>query len=213
MTDERYVYNQDQRERKRTASGSKARRCGAKSRRCTLPSDTLTPAQKAKLNGPVTTVDLKRPMRYTNLKKLPPSLQYLYLEHLVSVHKARRTDLLDMLGIVQSTFFNLSKALPGRLAFPRGRRKQAPEWVAFMAAGYADESSQPQEAAQPLEPDTPADAPPVAENATAALTAPPASILAGSITVRCTAPAMLDALLRTIGDPSQQFTFTVNFAI
>ena len=49
MTDERYVYTSDVRDRKRTASGSRAKKGGSRSRRCPLPSDTLTKAQRQKI--------------------------------------------------------------------------------------------------------------------------------------------------------------------
>lgn len=37
------------------------------------------------------------------------------------------------------------------------------------------------------------------------------SVLAGSVTVRCTASHVLDALLRLIDDPEREYTFTVSF--
>lgn len=207
MTDERYVYTQEQRDRKRTASGARAKKGGSRSKRCPLPSDALTKAQKAKLNGPVESVNLNRPMTYAQLKELSQTLQYLYLDHLISAHKARRADLLAMLGISQSTWFNLMKKLPGKIEFSLNVPKhQAPEWLAFLA------NSQPaQEATQAPEAETQAPAPAETENAPQAATEPTSAILAGSITVRTTASGMLAALLRMIDDPDQEYTFTVNF--
>lgn len=201
MTDERYVYNTDMRDRKRTASGARARKGGSRTKRCLLPSDTLTKAQREKLNGPVEQVSLNRPLNYAELKQLPPTLQFLYLDNLVSVHKARRTDIQKMLGVASATLFNLEKKLPGDLQFNGRPRAQAPEWIAFLA----------QEAAQAPEAETQAPAPAEPENATQPATEFTPAILAGSITVRCTASGMLAALLRLLDDPAQTYTFTVNF--
>ena len=206
MTDERYVYTQEQRDRKRTATGARAKKGGSRSKRCPLPSDALTKAQKAKLNGPVESVNLNRPMTYSQLKELSPTLQYLYLDHLISAHKARRADLLAMLGIVQSTWFNLMKKLPGKIEFSRNvPKKQAPEWQAFLAQ---------QEAAQAPEAEAQAPAPSEPEDATVSATEPtPAEpeIIAGSFTVRSTRMGLIGAILRLIDDPEREYTFTVNF--
>lgn len=206
MTDERYVYTQDQRDRKRTASGARAKVSGSRSKRCTLPSDNLTAAQKRKLNGQPESVNLNRPMTYLELKQLTPTLQFLYLGHLVTVHMARRVDLLAMLGIATATLFNLEKKLPGKMEYKRRSKSPASEWMAFLA------NAQPaQEATQAPEAETQAPAPAEPEDATQAATEPIPAILAGSITVRCTASEIKAALLRLIDDPEQEYTFTVNF--
>lgn len=143
MTDERFVYNADLRDRKRTASGARAKKGGSKSRRCSLPSDTLTKAQKRALNSSVESIKLNQPMSWARLRELTPSLQYLYLDHLVNDHKARRVDLVSMLGIAACTFQRLVGTLPGRISFHGRPRKQAPEWERFMAAGYQDAPTPP----------------------------------------------------------------------
>lgn len=147
MTEERYVYTQDQRERKSAATGARAKKGGSRSKRCTLPSDHLTPAQKRKLNGQPEAINLNRPMTFTELKQISPTLQFLYLDHLVNVHKARRVDLVEMLGIAPMTMQRLIKALPGKLDFIGKRKHQAPEWIAFRERAA-------QEAAQAPEADT-----------------------------------------------------------
>lgn len=206
MTDERYVYTQEQLDRKRTATGARAKKGGSRSKRCPLPSDALTKAQKAKLNGPVESVNLNRPMTYAQLKELSPTLRFLYMDHLVNYHKARRVDLQKMLGCANRTLELLIKGLPGKLVFKGRRRSPAPEWLAFLA------NEQPvQEATQAPEAETQAPAPAETENAPQAATEPTPAILAGSITVCTTASGMLAAILRLIDDPAQTYTFTVNF--
>ena len=206
MTDERYVYNTDIRERRSAASGARAKKGGSRSKRCTLPSDHLTPAQKRKLNGQPETVNLNRPMTFAELKKLTPTMQFLYLDHLVTVHHARRVDLLEMLGIVSGTLFKLQKALPGNLQFNGKPRKQAPEWIAFLEGA--------QEAAQAQDAETQAPAPAEPEDAPVAATEPAPvepEIIAGRFTVRSTRMGLIGTILRLIDDPEQTYTFTVNF--
>lgn len=143
MTDERYVYNTDIQDRKRTASGALAKKGGSRSRRCPLPSDTLTKAQRQKLNGSVESIKLNQPMSWARLRELTPTLQLLYLDHLVNEHKARRVDLCSMLGVATCTFWKLQQALPGKLVFKGQPKKPAPEWEAFMAVGYQNATTPP----------------------------------------------------------------------
>ena len=203
MTDERYVYTQDQRDRKRTASGARARKGGSRANRCPLPSDALTKAQREKLNGPVEQVNLNRPMTYAELKLLNKSMQHLYLDHLVTAHKARRVDLQAMLGIAPSTMYKLASSLPEKLAFTGKPKRPAREWLAFLAAA--------QEAAQAQADLGDGHQAPSSEDAPVAAPEPPSALLAGSITVRATASGMLAAILRLIDEPKATYTFTVNF--
>lgn len=200
MTDERYVYNSDIQERKRTASGARAKKGGSRSRRCPLPSDTLTKAQKRALNSPVESIKMNQPMSWARLRDLTPTLQFLYLDHLVTEHKARRVDLCAMLGVATCTFWNLQQKLPGKLIFKGQAKKPAPEWSAFMAGGYQD---------TPPAPPTASQEPATAQEPYSVVSTP--SLLSGSVTVRCTASHVLDALLRLIDDPEREYTFTVSF--
>lgn len=200
MTDERYVYKSDIQDRKRTASGALAKKGGSRSKSCTLPSDALSTSQKRKMNGSVESISLNSPMSWSRLRELTPTLQFLYLDHLVNEHKARRVDLCAMLGVATCTFWKLQQKLPGKLIFKGQAKKPAPEWERFMAAGYQDTTPAPPTASQ--KPDT-AQEPSV-------VVSPPA-VLAGSVTARCTASHVLDALLRLIDDPDREYKFTISF--
>ena len=204
MTDERFVYETDIKDRKRTASGARAKKGGSRSRRCPLPSDSLTKAQRQKLNGSVESISLNRPMAWNRLRELTPSLQFLYLDHLVNEYNARCADLVSMLGIARCTFYNLQKDLPGKLIYKCRAKKPAPEWEAFMAAGYqgaATTPPSPPEAAQE----------PVTVQEPSLVVSPPV-VISGSVTVRCAASHVLDVLLRLVDDPKQEYTFTVQFS-
>lgn len=71
-------------QKKRIAQGAKhkvGRRSG-----CTLPSDSLTEAQKRKLNGPVVTLKLDEPMSWKDFKALPEDKRRLYAEHIKELY-------------------------------------------------------------------------------------------------------------------------------
>ena len=132
MTDENYVFVEDLRDRKRIASGSRSKKNGSKSKKCSLPSDTLSPAKLKKLNGPIESVQLDAPMDYESIKALNPSLRFLYIDHLVQEHHARRVDLMEMLGISQSAIAKLLHSLPEPVVFKGKPKEPAPEWLAFI---------------------------------------------------------------------------------
>ena len=72
----------DLKERKAPVASASHRKCGAKSHKCSLPSDNLTPAQKRKLNGPITEWNVKKFVPYAVFKKMPKDLQQAHLDFL-----------------------------------------------------------------------------------------------------------------------------------
>lgn len=207
MTNEAYTLAQTQKERNSMRSGARARKCGSKSKRCTLPSDNLTEAQKRKLNGPVESVNLNQPMTYAELSALSPTLRLLYLDELVSKHKARQKDLIDMLGCSTSTFHRMLPTLPGRLIFKGKPKSPAPEWLAFIrqtvpAPDPADDlravaASTP----EPEEPEKVDTTPPPQ----------PIPLIAGSFTVQGNLLDLMAAVARFFPDPDETCTFTLSF--
>ena len=78
MTDFEY----DVLQKKRIASGASHQKKGSKSRKCSLPHDNLTPAQRRKLDGPVHTYAINRPMCWKEFKALPLDLQQSHLDYI-----------------------------------------------------------------------------------------------------------------------------------
>lgn len=138
MTDEKYTLISDIKEKKAAARGAFARKRGSKSKRCSLPSDHLTPAQLKRRNSPVSTVKLNQPITYAEFQTLTPSLKFLYLDNLIHHYKARRIDIVTMLGIAQNTWAKLLPTLPGKLIFEGKPKHPAPEWLEFIG-GHAEE--------------------------------------------------------------------------
>ena len=208
MTDERYVYQQDIREKNSIKAGAYHRVSGAKSKRCTLPSDHLTAAEKRRRNSPVESIKLNQPITYTELRQLSPSMQFLYLDHCIHEYHARRVDLIAMLGICQQTWSNFTATLPGKLTFKGKRQSPAPEWTAFIQ-GQAEPIAPPAP-----EPETPAwsneigePIPIKAEDVKPVM--PP--ILSGSITMVAALPDLLSQLTRLVEEDTA-YQFTVSFS-
>lgn len=206
MTDERYVYKSDIRERKGMASGARGVKNGSRSKRCSLPSDGITPTEWKKLNGPVEYAKLGVPMTYSELMDLSPSLRFLYLDHCVNHYHARQTDLIQMLGCCQATFFKMSKNLPGKLTFKGRSRKVAPEWSAFLAKERSVASQGAQDAAPAPQVSLPSSPP---QNATQAALA--SVLMAGSVTVTGTLSDAVAMLRRVLCQTDGRYVFTLSF--
>jgi hypothetical protein len=202
MTDERYIYQQDIREKNSTKSGAYHRVSGAKSKRCTLPSDHLTAAEMKRRNSPVSSIKLNQPITYEEFKTLTPTLQALYLDHLIHEYHARRIDVVQMLGISQSMWGKIKPTIPCKLDFPKGKHEPAPEWLAFIG-GEAEEITPP-----PMPSETPAAEPETAQQEEILLTPP---ILSGSITMVAALPDLLSQLTRLVEEDTA-YQFTVTFA-
>ena len=69
-------------QKKRVANGARHRVCGSKSKKCSLPHDNLTPAQRKKLDGPVSSYSPTRYMPWEAFKHLPLDLQQEHLDYI-----------------------------------------------------------------------------------------------------------------------------------
>lgn len=92
------MHDFDVMEKKRTARGAFNKKCGSKSTRCTMPSDYLTPAEKKKLNGPVTEVKLNQPMKLDAFMELSDSLKVEYIKYLQDHYNANWKQIGRMMG-------------------------------------------------------------------------------------------------------------------
>lgn len=106
MTDEKFVFNQDVRERSKMKTGAMHKKNGCKSKKCTLPSDYLSTKEKKKLNGPVSSISMNKPYYdWRSFTSLNPEVQAEYLNGLITNYGARAKDLAEMFGIGYSTFW------------------------------------------------------------------------------------------------------------
>lgn len=102
-------FDHDVLEKKRLARNAKYQKKGSRSKKCMLPDDYLTPAQRNKLNGPVTTYKLGEPMDWKTFKSMPPELQKEYLIKLRDQFHIGDQQIADMMGVSKVTVGNYRK--------------------------------------------------------------------------------------------------------
>ncbi len=100
MTDEKFVYISDQKEKKRTARGSHNRRthagAGGKVR---FPSDYMTTKERNAMNGEVKAYRLNEPMTWKEFKSMPDDLQVVYMTAMQERYDPSTYTLSQMFGI------------------------------------------------------------------------------------------------------------------
>ena len=85
MTDEKYIFIETERERKRTARGVHNKRSHAgRGGRVKTPSDYLSRKERDKMNGDVNTYKLNEPMSWKEFKRMPDDIQSQYLKGIIS---------------------------------------------------------------------------------------------------------------------------------
>ena len=134
MTNEEYIFQQTNRERKQIGAGAYARKNGSKTKKCTLPSDNLTAGQIKKRNGEIMQYKLNQPMKWNEFRSMPEDLQREYIQKLESEKKARAIDIAEMLGINKNYLSNYTRTLfQGKTPFTgKHQVNQSQEWRDFI---------------------------------------------------------------------------------
>lgn len=138
MTDEKYVFVSDVKEKKRTAHGAfnKVRGTG---RRVNFPSDYLTEREKKSMNSEVKSFDLKQPMKWAEFCAMPEDLQREYIIRLRNLYSASLGKLSQMFGVHNTTVHHKLNALNIE-KLPPGVRC-SPEWDSFIKYGTPREAT------------------------------------------------------------------------
>lgn len=132
MTDERYVYTQDIRDKKSTArSASKTNRKGKGPVK--LPSDYLTKKEFKKMNGEVQNYNMSKRVNWSVFKFWPKDIQQEYLNKINDKLKATMKDLSEMFRCSVPTINRYFDDHGLVYQSDRGRRscKEDPEWKKF----------------------------------------------------------------------------------
>ncbi len=105
MTDEKYEFVTDLREKKSIARSARGRKthCGMGGR-VKLPSDNMTNKEWKAMNGKVESYRLNEPMTYEEFKKMPDDLKIAYVKALVKKFNVPMSRIAEMLGTKQNTF-------------------------------------------------------------------------------------------------------------
>lgn len=131
-------FDYDALQKKRVACGAK-HRVRAK-RGCRLPSDSLTAAQKRRLNGEVKTYNMNAPMAWAEFKEMPDDLKVTYLNHLADEYQASQKMIAGMFGIHPATMCECFRHLgvAAKNSGVKGGEKAAARdhrWAEFLNGG------------------------------------------------------------------------------
>lgn len=126
MTDEKFVFFSDLREKKKTATGAHHKRshCG-KGGAVKFPSDFMTKKEREAMNGEVKSYKLNDPMTWAEFNAMPDDIKVTYITALRNKFNASDTNIAKMLGVSQPTFSETSR----RLGIPSKRSGRA-KWDA-----------------------------------------------------------------------------------
>lgn len=124
MTDEKFTFIEDVREKKRTATGAHHRRthCG-KGGAIRFPSDFKTKKELRAMNGEVKSYKLNDPMSWAEFKAMPDDIKRAYITALRKRYNVSDRKIADMMGTEQ---VNLSRA--ARLLGIKSSRKSKEAW-------------------------------------------------------------------------------------
>lgn len=119
MTDEKFTFISDVREKKRTASGAYHKRTHAgKGGAVKFPSDYLTQKELKAMNGEVKSYRLNHPMTWDEFKKLPDDIKAVYVKGIRERFRVSDSKMFEMFGIKQATGQNYFS----RLGLTLGRK-------------------------------------------------------------------------------------------
>lgn len=120
---------------KKNIGHSAAKRVGQR-KGCKLPSDYMTTKEKNELNGEVISMNMNKPMTYSEFKELSKDLQLEYLQNLIDNHGGAIAKIASMFEVDRSTFQKHIKRVIGTTpTVPMGKptREAAGKWAKFMA--------------------------------------------------------------------------------
>lgn len=124
MTDEKYTFVEDLREKKKTATGAHHKRthCG-KGGAVKFPSDFMTKKEIMAMNGEVKAYKLNDPMTWAEFKEMPDDIKIKYIKVLREKFNVSDRTISEMLGIHWQTFGIEAKRLGIRAGHRSGRVK------------------------------------------------------------------------------------------
>lgn len=151
MNDYEYEFKQDIKEKKSVGRNSRYMNRTGKGP-IKFPSDYLSNKEKKKLNGPVISYDMGKPMSYADFRKMPEEMQKMYLEGIVNkFHPTFRT-ISELFGIGESTLYYRMKQLGVKTTGAKGvLNKDFDEkaWDAWIADGkLPEEPAKPKKTAK-----------------------------------------------------------------
>lgn len=112
MTDEKYCFVSDVREKKRIASGAYHKRTHAgKGGAVKMPSDYMTAKERKAMNGEVKSYKLNEPLTWGEFKAMPTDIQICYIKALREKFGVSDTQIGVMMGVSQNAIAKHVKKL------------------------------------------------------------------------------------------------------
>lgn len=128
MTDERYVFVTDVREKKRVARGAFNKRTHAGGGSVKFPSDYLSGKELKEMSGEARTYRLNSPMTWYEFRSMPEDLQILYITSIREKYQVCDSDIFRMMGVSQTSGHEKFKKLglcKGSSGFKKGSNLDA----------------------------------------------------------------------------------------
>lgn len=112
MTDEKYTFIEDVREKKKTATGAHHKRthCG-KGGAIRFPSDFKSKKELRAMNGEVKSYKLNDPVSWAEFKAWPDDIKITYVTALRKKYNVSDTNIAKMMGVCQATFSEVVRRL------------------------------------------------------------------------------------------------------
>lgn len=134
MTDEKFTFIEDLREKKKTATGAYHKRthCG-KGGAVRFPSDFMTKKEREAMNGEVKSYKLNDPMSWAEFKSMPDDIKITYIKALRQRYNVSDTALAGMFGVSQTVVSKEMRRL-GIPGYSKGRNTvwDADGWYAWV---------------------------------------------------------------------------------
>ena len=133
MTDEKFTFIEDLREKKKTATGAHHKRthCG-KGGAVRFPSDYKTAKELRAMNGEVKSYKLNDPMSWKEFKAMPDDIKVAYIKALRKRYNVSDTKIAEMMCVSQHTLSNLMVRLGIRSARQSREKWDKDGWYAWV---------------------------------------------------------------------------------
>lgn len=133
MTDEKFTFIEDLREKKKTATGAHHKRthCG-KGGAVRFPSDYKTAEELRAMNGEVKSYKLNDPMSWKEFKAMPDDIKIAYIKALRKRYNVSDTKIAEMMCVSQHTLSNLMVRLGIRSARQSREKWDKDGWYAWV---------------------------------------------------------------------------------
>lgn len=147
MTDEKFVFIQDVKEKKSIGRSSFNKRTHTgKGGRVRFPSDSLTKKELESMNGETKTYRINSPMKWQEFKSMPDDLESAYIKALRNKFDVPNIEIRKMFGVSEPTLYAEFKRLGG-LGVGGAKKKwdKSNEWFAWLNGVKLDVKSEPEQ--------------------------------------------------------------------